>query len=209
MNSTNPLVDQYLAEGCGRCKLGGTPDCKVHKWPLELKLLRKIALDCGLNEEIKWGVPVYTYQKHNIIIIGAFKENCVLSFFKGALLQDEEKILKFPGENSQSAKVIRFTDVKIIQKLEAVLKAYIFEAIEIEKAGLKVETKKIEDYVVPDEFKTKLKEIPALKKAFEALTPGRRKAYLLHFSSAKQSTTRISRIEKCIPNILKGKGFLE
>lgn len=209
MISTNPEVDKYLAEGCGRCKLGGTPECKVHKWPQELKLLRKIALDCGLNEEIKWGVPVYTYQKHNIIIIGAFKENCVLSFFKGALLQDEENILKFPGENSQSAKVIRFTDVKLIQKLETVLKAYIFEAIEIEKAGLKVTPKKLEEYTVPEEFKSKLKEMPALKKAFEALTPGRRKAYLLHFSSAKQSTTRISRIEKSIPNILKGKGFLE
>ncbi len=209
MISTNPQVDNYLAEGCGRCKLGGTPECKVHKWPQELKLLRKIALDCGLNEEIKWGVPVYTYQKHNIIIIGAFKENCVLSFFKGALLEDEEKILQFPGENSQSAKVIRFTDVKTIQKLEAILKAYIFEAIEIEKAGLKITPKKLEEYTVPEEFKSKLKEMPALKKAFEALTPGRQKAYLLHFSSAKQSTTRISRIEKCIPNILKGKGFLE
>lgn len=209
MISTNPQVDNYLEEGCGRCKLGGTPECKVHKWPQELKLLRKIALDCGLNEEIKWGVPVYTYQKHNIIIIGAFKENCVLSFFKGALLEDEEKILQFPGENSQSAKVIRFTDVKTIQKLEAVLKAYIFEAIEIEKAGLKVTPKKLEEYTVPAEFKSKLKEMPALKKAFEALTPGRQKAYLLHFSSAKQAATRISRIEKCIPNILKGKGFLE
>lgn len=209
MISTNPQVDNYLEEGCGRCKLGGTPECKVHKWPQELKLLRKIALDCGLNEEIKWGVPVYTYQKHNIIIIGAFKENCVLSFFKGALLEDEEKILQFPGENSQSAKVIRFTDVKTIQKLEAVLKAYIFEAIEIEKAGLKVTPKKLEEYTVPAEFKSKLKEMPALKKAFEALTLGRQKAYLLHFSSAKQAATRISRIEKCIPNILKGKGFLE
>lgn len=205
----NPQVDHYLAEGCGRCPLGGTPDCKVHNWPEELKALRAIVLDCGLQEEVKWGVPVYTFQKKNILVVAAFKAYCSLSFFKGSLLSDTNNILSQPGEHTQSARLIRFTNVKEIVKLKSVLKAYIFEAMEIEKAGLKVAFKKVEDIDMPDEFQNKLKMMPALKKAFDALTPGRQKSYLLHFSQAKQSKTREARIEKCIPQILKGKGFNE
>lgn len=205
----NPQVDHYLAEGCGRCPLGGTPNCKVHNWPEELKALRTIVLDCGLQEELKWGVPVYTFQKKNIVVVAALKEYCSLSFFKGSLLSDTSNILSQPGENTQSARLIRFTNVKEIVKLKSILKAYIFEAMEIEKAGLKVAFKKAEDYSIPEEFQNKLKLMPALKKAFDALTPGRQKSYLLHFSQAKQTKTREARIEKCIPQILKGKGFNE
>ena len=205
----NSQVDHYLAEGCGRCSLGGTPDCKVHNWPEELKALRTIVLECGLHEELKWGVPVYTFQKKNILVVAAFKTYCSLSFFKGSLLSDTHNILSQPGEHTQSARLIRFTNVKEIMKLKSVLKAYLFEAIEIEKAGLKVTFKKPEDFVLPEEFQNKLKLMPALKKAFDALTPGRQKSYLLHFSQAKQTKTREARIEKCIPQILKGKGFNE
>jgi len=205
----NSQVDHYLAEGCGRCSLGGTPDCKVHNWPEELKALRTIVLECGLHEELKWGVPVYTFQKKNIVVVAAFKMYCSLSFFKGSLLSDTHNILSQAGENTQSARLIRFTNVKEIVKLKSVLKAYLFEAMEIEKSGLKVAFKKPEDFVMPEEFENRLKMMPALKKAFDALTPGRQKSYLLHFSQAKQAKTRESRIEKCIPQILKGKGFNE
>ncbi|MCB0431327.1 MAG: YdeI/OmpD-associated family protein [Flavobacteriales bacterium] len=208
MNATNPEVDAYLAEGCGRCPLGGTADCKVHTWPGELKLLRKIVLDCGLTEERKWGIPCYTFQQHNVAIVSAFKEYAALSFFKGALLQDEHKLLTMPGENTQSARVIRFTDVKQIAKLEPVLKAYIHEAIEVEKAGLKVDFKK-EPEPIPEELQNKFAENPDLTTAFYALTPGRQRGYILHFSQPKQSKTRESRIEKCMPKIMAGKGFYD
>jgi len=203
----NPKVDIYFTAGCGRCPLGNTPDCKVHNWKSELEKLRAIILACGLDEELKWGVPVYTFQKSNIVLIGAFKENCVISFFKGALLNDAAGILSKPGENTQAGRVVRFTDVREIARLEPVLKAYIYEAVEAEKAGLKVKFKEPSEFSIPEEFQTKLDEIPALKTAFQALTPGRRRAYILYFSQPKQSQTRASRVEKSIPQILIGKGL--
>lgn len=200
-------VDAYFTSGCGRCRKFDTPECKIHKWHRELAKLREIALDCGLTEEAKWGHPVYCFQKTNVAMIAAFNDNCVLSFFKGALLQDEKGILEFPGENSQSAKFARFTDVGAIQQLEDALKSYLFEAIEVEKAGLKVNFKKITELEIPDELSAKFVEIPAFQTAFEALTPGRQRGYVLYFSAAKQSATRAARIEKYMPQIFTGKGM--
>ena len=202
----NPKVDEYFTEGCGRCPLGGTSDCKVNKWPEELKKLRSVVLDCGLTEELKWGVPCYRYQNSNIVIVSAFKEYCALSFFKGSLLSDSNGILKKPGENSQAVRLIKFTRVQEIVEVEAILKAYIFEAIELEKAGLKVDFKKNPE-PVPDELQQILNDDLYFKTAFEALTPGRQRGYILYFSQPKQSRTRLARIKKCIPKILNGKGL--
>jgi uncharacterized protein YdeI (YjbR/CyaY-like superfamily) len=209
MTESNPKVDRYLAEGCMRCELGGTPQCKVHSWTEELKKLRAILLDTELTEDLKWRVPVYTHDNKNIVIMSAFKEYCSLSFFKGALLKDPEGILEKAGENTQSAMLIRFTDVQKIAELEPVIKAYIAESIEVEQAGLKVDFKETSEYAIPDEFQQELDQNPALKAAFEALTPGRQRGYLLHFSSAKQAKTRASRVEKYIPQILDGKGMYD
>lgn len=202
----DPKVDQYLREGCGRCPLGGTPQCKVHNWEEELKTLRAIVLDCGLTETLKWGAPCYTFQQSNILIVSAFKDYCALSFFKGALLHDAPNLLEKPGENTQAARLIRFTNIREIIELESTLKAYIFEAVEIEKAGLSVNFKKKPE-PIPAELHQKMAEDPALKKAFESLTPGRQRGYILHFSAPKQSKTRESRIEKCRDKILAGKGL--
>lgn len=205
----NPAIDNYLAQGCGRCALYATPACKVHSWKKELEVLRQLVLASGLKEELKWGVPCYTHKGKNVVILAAFKDNCSISFFKGALLKDKKKLLEKPGENSQAGRVIRFTDIKQIHKVEETLLAYFFEAMEIEDAGKKVVSKPVSDYPVPAEFKAKLKAMPSLKKAFEALTPGRQKAYLLYFGEAKQSATREARIEKYVVKILSGKGFLD
>lgn len=180
---------------------------KAEKWQEEIEHMRMIALDCGLNEELKWGCPCYTLQGRNIVLIHVFKEYCAFLFFKGALLGDPKNILIQQSEQVQSARQIRFTNVKKIIKLKPALKAYIYEAIEVEKAGLKVVLKKTKEYPVPEEFQKKLDENAALRKAFEALTPGRQRGYLLHFSSPKQSKTRESRIEKSTPQILNGKGL--
>lgn len=206
MTQTNPEVDPYFTEGCGRCPLGGTPECKVHAWTEELIQLRRIVLDCGLTEELKWSVPCYTFRRGNVAVVSAFKEYCSLSFFKGALLQDTEGILHKPGENTQSARLIKFTRVQDILDMEGTLKAYIHEAVEVEKAGLEMPFKK-EPEPMPEELEKKLAENPELKSAFEALTPGRQRGYILYFSQPKQSKTRGSRIEKCIPKILDGKGL--
>lgn len=171
-----------------------------------MKELRAIALDCGLTEELKWRLPCYTFEEANIVIIQGFKEYCALMFFKGALLKDTKKILKAPG-SSQAARQARFTNVKEIAKLKSTLKSYIKEAIKAEKAGLKVELKETKDFEVPEEFQKKLDGSAKLKAAFEKLTPGRQRGYLFYFSGAKQSKTRESRIEKCMPQILKGKGL--
>lgn len=203
----NPKVDIYFTAGCGRCPLGNTPECKVNNWTEELETLRAVVLDCGLTEELKWGVPCYTFDKNNIAIIGAFKEFCALSFFKGSLLKDNEKILVKPGENSQAARIVKFTDVQKIIEHEKILKDYIKEAIEIERSGLKVKFKDVSEFKVPEELQTKLDELPHLKTAFTALTPGRQKGYILYFSQPKQSKTRTARIEKCMPKILIGKGL--
>lgn len=189
----NPKVDFYFS--------------KEKKWQQEIERLRTIILSCGLNEELKWGCPCYTFQKSNIVLIHVFKEYCAVLFFKGALLNDAHGILIQQTENVQVGRQVRFTNLDEIVELEPILKAYIFEAIEVEKAGLKVTLKTTADFAVPEEFQSKLDRIPALKTAFEALTPGRQRAYLFHFSQAKQSKTREARVEKYIPKILGGKGL--
>ena len=190
----NPQVDQFLS--------------KATQWQEELEKLRTIALDCGLTEELKWGKPCYTFQGSNIIILQGFRETCALLFAKGALLKDASGILEKPGESSQAARRIPFTSVKEITRLASVLKAYIQEAMVAEEAGLKVEFKQNPE-PVPEELEKKWKELPAFQKAFKTLTPGRQRAYILHFSGAKQSKTRESRIEKCVPRILEGKGMMD
>lgn len=207
LSSVNVQVDRYLSEGCGRCPLGGTPQCKVHRWPDELKALRSIAVQSGLTEELKWGVPCYTYQKHNVAIIAAFREYCSISFFKGVLLDDPQGILHSPGENSQAAKLIRFTSLRQVTASKDTLADYIRRAIEIEAGGLKVEFKAKSELVLPIELEQKLDDLPALRTAFMSLTPGRQSGYILYFKAAKQSKTRQSRIEKCIPAILEGRGL--
>ena len=188
----NPKVDAFLS--------------KVKKWQEEFKKLREIVLDCGLTEELKWRLPCYTFQESNIAIIQGFKEYCALMFFKGALLKDANGVLVAPGE-SQAARQIRFTSIGNIVEMETILKTYIHEAIEVEKAGMKVNLKKTSEYTIPEEFQRKLDEIPALKTAFKTLTPGRQRAYLFYFSSPKQSKTRESRVEKHMQRILNGKGL--
>jgi uncharacterized protein YdeI (YjbR/CyaY-like superfamily) len=180
---------------------------KEKKWQKEIEQLRTFVLDCGLSEELKWGCPSYTFGERNIVLIHVFKEYCALLFFKGALLNDANNILIQQTENVQAARQIRFTNVKEISKMERILKAYIYEAIEVEKAGLKVKLKKTSDFNIPEEFQNKLYKNAALKKAFNALTPGRQRAYLFHFSQPKQSKTREARIEKCMQDILDGKGL--
>lgn len=193
MNHSNPKLD-FVFE-------------KEDKWKEEFNKLRSIILDCGLTEELKWGQACYMYHESNIVLIHGFKEYCALLFFKGALLSDTKGILVQQTANVQATRQVRFTHVREIAKLEKTLKAYIYEAIEAEKAGLKVTLKKTSEFPMPEEFKKKLDKTPALKKAFEALTPGRQRGYLLYFSQAKQSATRASRIEKYIPHIMKGKGL--
>ena len=187
----NPKVDGYIT--------------RAKKWREETKKLRMILLDCGLTEELKWGKPCYTFRESNVVIIQGFKEYCALLFCKGALLEDAKGILIQQTENMQAVRQIRFTNVREI--VAPVLKAYVRAAIEVEKAGLEVTYKKTSDFKIPEELQNKLNEIPALKTAFEALTPGRQRGYILYFSGAKQSKTRESRVEKCMPQILKGKGL--
>lgn len=193
MSTANPKVDFYFSDN--------------ERWEKEIAQLRRIVLACGLREELKWGCPCYTLHGTNIVLIHVFKEYCALLFFKGALLDNSHGILIQQTENVQAARQIRFTEAKEVLDQEAWIKAHIYEAIEVEKAGLKVELKKTEEYEVPEEFQNKLDSDRELKSAFEALTPGRQRAYLFHFSQAKQSKTRESRIEKCIPAILEGKGL--
>lgn len=180
---------------------------KSSQWQKEYKQLRTLVLDCGLTEELKWGVPCYTHQGNNVVLIHGFKEYCALLFHKGALLSDPEGVLIQQTENVQSARQIRFTGLQEIVGMGKILKAYIYEAIEVEKAGLKVEMKKTKEYPIPEEFQVKLDENNALKEAFYALTPGRQRGYLLHFAAAKQAKTREARVEKLIPQILNGKGL--
>ena len=189
----NPKVDWYFS--------------KAEKWEKELEQLRLIALDCGLTEALKWGVPCYTFQNSNVVLIHDFKEYCAFLFHKGVLLNDAHGILIQQTENVQAARQIRFTSLKEIVELESVLKTYIYEAIEVEKAGLKVELKKTKEFEMVKEFQTKLDENTALKTAFEALTPGRQRGYLLYFAAAKQAKTREDRVEKSMAQIFDGKGL--
>lgn len=194
MSKMNPKVDGYLR--------------KNKKWQKELSALRMIILDCPpLIEDIKWRTPCYTVDNKNVVMIGAFKEACTLSFIKGALLKDPDRILAQPGENTQSVRVIRFTDADQIVKMKPTLKRFIQQAIEVEQSGMKVAFRQITEHKVPQELQERLDKNPTLKAAFRALTPGRQRAYLLYVSSAKQSGTRAARVEKCMPCILKGKGL--
>lgn len=190
---TNPKVDEFLN--------------KATKWKEEYEKLRNICLDFELTEEFKWKHPCYTFNNKNIVLIHGFKEYCALLFHKGALIKDDHGILIQQTENVQAARQIRFTNVQEIVEMETILKAYIHEAIEVEKAGLEVDFKKDTEYKIPEELQSKFDEIPALKAAFEALTPGRQRAYILYFSQAKQSKTRESRIEKYMEKILNGQGL--
>jgi uncharacterized protein YdeI (YjbR/CyaY-like superfamily) len=194
-SSVNPKVDDFLG--------------KATKWREEMKQLRRTVLSCGLAEELKWGKPCYTAQGQNIVLIHGFKEYCAVLFFKGALLRDANRILVQQTANVQAGRQIRFTNLGEILEREPILKAYIQEAVEVEKAGLKVSHKQTSEFSVPEEFQNKLDRIPALRAAFNALTPGRQRGYLLYFSAAKQSKTRESRVEKCTPQILKGKGLTD
>ena len=191
-HSPNPKVDWFFKKG---------------QWQAEFEKLRNVLLDCGLNEELKWGCPCYTFEKRNIVLIHGFKEYCALLFFKGALLKDAKGILVQQTENVQAARQIRFTSVREIVKMKSVLKAYVQEAIGVERAGLKVNLKRTAEFSMPEEFETRLDQDPSLKTAFKALTPGRQRGYLLYFSAPKQSKTRAARVEKYVPQILKGKGL--
>lgn len=193
MNQRNPKVDAILRN--------------TSNWREEFEALRAIALDCGLTEELKWYQPCYTLENKNIVLIHGFKEYCALLFFKGVLLKDPKRILIQQTENVQAGRQIRFTNLREIVKMKPVLKAYIHEAVEVEKAGKRVKLKKTDDFKIPDEFQRKLKELPALKSAFEALTPGRQRGYIFHFSQPKQSKTREARVERCMPQIFNGKGL--
>jgi uncharacterized protein YdeI (YjbR/CyaY-like superfamily) len=193
MNRKNPKVDGYFR--------------KAKKWQKEMEKLRKIMLDCQLTEELKWAKPCYMFEKSNVVIICGLKESCALGFLKGSLLKDAKGVLGKPGENSQSMRWLKFSDAQEIKALEPVIKAYIQEAIAVEKAGLEVTYKKTSDFTIPEELQNKLDKNAALKAAFHALTPGRQRGYLLYFSAPKQSKTRESRIEKCVPQILAGKGL--
>ena len=191
----NPKVDEFLD--------------KAPKWQLEMKKLRMIVLDCMLTEEFKWKQPCYTFNNSNVLIIGGFKDYCLISFLKGSLLKDDNGLLIKPGEHSQSGRYMKFTNTHEIETIESILKAYIFEAIEVEKTGVKVNFKPVSDYGIPEELTTIFNENSAFKLAFEALTPGRQKAYILHFSALKQSKTRVSRIEKYMNQIFEGKGLTD
>ena len=192
-NGTNPKVDAFLQ--------------KPQKWQKEFEKLRSILLDCPLTEELKWGVPCYTFQNKNVVLIHGFKEYCALLFFKGALLHDTHGILLRQTENVQASRQIRFTDVREIDAMESVLKEYVRQAVAVEQAGLEVDFKKSEEFGIPEELQAKFDELPDLKSAFDALTPGRRRAYLLYFSAPRQSKTRKARVEKYLQQILHGKGL--
>lgn len=193
LQGMNPKIDAFLN--------------KARKWQKEFEKLRGIVLACGLTEELKWRHPCYTFQNKNIVLIHGFKEYCALLFLKGVLLSDPKRILIQQTPNVQAGRQIRFTNVREIAKLERTLKQYVYEAVEVEKAGLKVKHKKTSDFKVPEEFQNRLKTLPTLKAAFDALTPGRQRAYLFYFSQPKQSKTRASRVEKYTQQILDGKGL--
>ncbi len=206
MMKINPRVDLFIADGCGRCEYYATDKCKVRNWTTELQDVRQIMLESDLNEEIKWGVPVYTYDGKNVVIISALKDCVTFGFFKGVLLKDTHKILEKQGESVQSARIIRFTSVSQISELSPIINEYIKEAILIEDSGVKVEFKKDLE-PVPSELEDRFEDLPALKDAFYALTPGKRRGYVIYISQPKGSEARFSRIEKCIDKIMNGEGL--
>ena len=205
----NPQVDRFLLEGCMRCPKGATPACKVHLWTPILEQLRQVLLDTELVEERKWGVPTYTLNGKNVLMLGVFNDSCVLSFLKGILIEDPKGLLEFPGPNSQQSKVLRFTDLTQVEQWKKDIPEFISQAIQIEKQGKKVESPRQTGSKILEELTQKFEEHEGLEKAFFALTPGRQRGYLIHFTGAKQSATRLSRIEKCIPKIFAGKGMMD
>lgn len=208
MAQPNPEVSTYFELGCGRCELHATPQCRVHLWPDALAALREIALESGLNEVRKWGVPCYVNDAgKNVALLGAFKGHCLISFFKGALLDDRDGVLESPGSNSQSTRQMRFTTAKQVWEAKDVLLRFLYEAIDNESQGKKVVLKKPAEYDIPEEFQAELDKDAAFAEAFEKLTPGRRRAYLMHFGQPKKSETRSARIEKAREDILNGIGL--
>lgn len=209
MNSTNPLVDRFLLEGCMRCEKGATPACKVHRWTGILEHLRQILLKTELVEERKWGVPVYTLSGKNVILLGVFNDSCVISFIKGSLIKDPVGILELPGPNSHEGRIIRFTQMEDFETLASNLPNYIQDAIAVEKSGKKTAIPVRGGMEIPEELAEKFMEHEGFEKAFFALSPGRQRGYLIHFTGAKQTTTRLSRIEKCVAKIMVGKGMMD
>lgn len=203
----NSLVDFYLTDGCGRCPLYRTPECKALRWHRELRLLRQIVLETGLTEELKWSVPTYTHRGKNVLIVSAFRDYASVAFFKGTLLRDEAKRLVLAGPSSQSSMQLRYTSAEAILGDSDLIPAYCREAIALEEAGAKVAFKNPADQDRPQELEDRLDADPVLRAAFEALSPGKRRGYILHISGAKQSETRAARVERCIPKILAGKAF--
>ncbi len=208
MSFPNPLVDQFLLEGCMRCSKGATPACKVHRWTAILEFLRQLILETELQEERKWGVPTYTINGKNVVMLGVFKDSCVLSFIKGQLLPDPKGLLALPGPNSREGRILRFNQLNQASTLESEIRHFLQEAIQVERSGKKAAASS-STQVLPDELLQKFGEHTGLETAFFALTPGRQRGYLIHFSGAKQSPTRLSRIEKCIPKIFSGKGMMD
>jgi uncharacterized protein YdeI (YjbR/CyaY-like superfamily) len=208
MSFPNPLVDQFLVEGCMRCSLGATPACKALIWTDILEFLRQLILETELQEERKWGVPTYTLHAKNVVMLGVFKDSCVLSFIKGQLLPDPKGLLALPGPNSREGRILRFTQLNQASTLENEIRHFLQEAIQVERSGKKAAASSSRQ-LLPEELLQKFAEHPGLETAFFALTPGRQRGYLIHFSGAKQSPTRLSRIEKCIPKIFSGKGMMD
>ncbi|MFN5705486.1 MAG: YdeI/OmpD-associated family protein [bacterium] len=205
----NKSADHFFVGGCGRCSYADTPKCKVNTFREELQLLRSILLDSELTEDCKWGVPCYTVNNKNVILLSAFKEFCSISFLKGALFKDPDQLLIKPGENSQSARYLKFQSTNQITKIRKQIKALIKESIEIEKSGKKLEPKEKAELVFPEELLNIFKTNKEFKNAFFALTPGRQRGYNMFFTAAKQSATKVNRINKCMPDIFKGKGLNE
>ncbi len=208
MTQPSPQIDQFLLEGCMRCSLGATPACKVHRWTAILEFLRQLILETELQEERKWGVPTYTINGKNVVMLGVFKDSCVLSFIKGQFLPDPKGRLALPGPNSREGRILRFTQLNQATGLENEIRHFLQEAIQVERSGKKAAASSSRQ-LLPEELLQKFAEHPGLETAFFALTPGRQRGYLIHFSGAKQSPTRLSRIEKCIPKIFSGKGMMD
>jgi uncharacterized protein YdeI (YjbR/CyaY-like superfamily) len=202
-------VEEYLTDGCGRCSHYATPSCKVHSWKKELIQFRRIVLSCGLKEEIKWSMPCYTHKGKNLLVIAAFKNYASINFFKGAIIQDPEMLLEKAGENSQAGRLLKMTTASEIIQNEDYIRALIFEAIRVEEAGLKVETKPISDILIPEALQEILDKHPKVAAAYEALTPGRKRSHILYISGAKQTATQEKRALQCAEKIVAGKGWLE
>jgi uncharacterized protein YdeI (YjbR/CyaY-like superfamily) len=209
MQALNPKVDHFISHGCGRCSLYDTPKCKVHTWTEPIEYLRDILLHSELTEDHKWGMPTYTVNGKNVIILAAFKDFCSLNFFKGSLLNDPAKLLSKAGENAEASRILKITNIQQILDNKTAIEALITNAIETEKAGLKVVPKKPEELNIPQELLDKFAGDAAYEQAFKSLTPGRQKGYILHFNEAKQAKTRIARIEKFYDKVLLGKGFFD